>query len=391
MTELREKEKLLLRLLFSEETFEEKHMDILLPEPSIDDERIEYLMMLSIQGTRSKWKYFPEWVKPRLRGIYRYFRVEDIEGLPWLREKIALLENEGIPAMLLKGAAMRARYAADSPRQMSDFDVAVPEKHFDQAIRIFLEAGCVDTAVGAALHAKTFHDGEYTLDLHRWIFKTHGEKNSDLWENAEQIEFNRNHILVPQPVDMIVHVLDSRAHDVIVDNTMERRMKWLFDVRSVLEVSENVSWRMISDRAREMGRLPYLKLILPQFAEVFPEKLSVEELNQYFPDDDDYFRWKAKADHYKRVSERLHLTVKKRGENIYTADMAMKELHYLWTGWRCCYGPELRAAGEKMSFIRYLCYSLGTDSVPGLFRKYLPVLWKFKEEYMTNQEQRERE
>ncbi len=376
MDHLETREKLLLRLLFDDVPFEEKHIEILLPEPAIDRERLEYLLMLSILGTRRHWQYFPAWVQPRLRGIYRYFRVENIKGVPWLKEKLRLLEEQGIPVLLLKGIAMRMHYAADSPRQMDDFDIAVPADLFEKACRVMLDSGCSESAEGPALHARTFCEGDdFSLDLHQWIFKTHGDKDADVWEKAEPAVFQDRNVLVMQPADMAIHILDSQARDVIKDNTMERRMKWLFDVRSVIGAADGFSWEKIADRAKELGTLSYLTMILPVFSEVFPEKLGADELNAYFPRDGAYQSWASGMETYRRESEQYHEAMAEHEDRLYSPYMALRKLRHLWTGWRCYYKPELREAGVRMNFIQYVCFMQETGSPAELFRKYLPVMF----------------
>ncbi len=379
MIALEEKERLLLRLLSGDEPFEESCMKTLLPCPSIDDEKIEYLLMLSILGIRKRWQFFPKAVLPRLQGIYRYFRVQNVERVTWLRKIMRRLEDNGIPVLFLKGIAMRTYYETDAPRQMSDFDIAVPEQFFEEAKKIFLEAGCADTSEGAALHAVTLYNDDFSVDLHRWIFKTHGEKGTDLWERALTVSFYGSPVRILQPVDMIIHILDSRARDAVRVNQEERRMKWLFDTRRIMEQSGCEDWGEIARRAEKLRALPYLKMILPVFSEIFPEKLGAEELKHFFPKDRDYDRWFQKAERFRKETEGFLDAVSLCGDNIYTPYMALRELRHLWTGWRSCFGPELRAAGDRMNFIRYVCYSLKADSPAQLFRKYLPVLKKGRE------------
>ncbi len=374
MAGLDDREKMVLRLLFSEIPFEESCMETLLPGRSIDDEKMEYLLMLSLLGIRKRWQHFPEAFRPRLMGIYRYFRVQNLERVPWLRGLLLGLRERGIPVLFLKGIAMRTCYAPDAPRQMYDFDLAVPEERFEEAKAVFLEAGCADTSEGAALHAVTLYHGDFSIDLHRWIFKTGGEKNAGVWENTRPADFHGISVRVLQPEDMVVHTIDSCARDLVTANPTERRLKWLFDVRSVIETEGTADWKKIAERAEKLGSLPYLKMLLPQFSEVFPGTLSREDLIRYFPRDRAYEKWLSRVARYRRESEKMEEAVSLRGDRIYTPYMALREMNHLWTGWRCYFRPELRAAGNRMGFVRYVCHSLKADSPADLVRKYLPAM-----------------
>lgn len=376
MVELAEKEKMALRLLFSDIPYEESCMETLFPTASIDDERMEYLLMLSILGVKNHWKYFPEAFKPRLQGIYRYYRVENITGYLWLQKLLPRLVQLGIPVLFMKGIAMRTYFAPDMPRQMSDYDFAVPEKYFDEAKNIFLEAGWGDTSIGAALHAVTLYKDDFSVDLHRWIFKTHGDKDTDIWRKMLPADFWGISVNVLQPADMIVHILDNRARDVILDDLTHRRMKWLLDVRAVIQKAGKADWGEIAERAAVLGSLSYLKMILPEFAEVFPDILSPAEIDKYFPQDESYRKWLSRADRYRLENERFHKAVSERGEHIYTPYMALRELYHLWMGWRLYFKPELRAVGSNMTFSGFVCRSLKADDLSGLIRKYLPAVKK---------------
>ena len=150
---LTEREKILIRLLF--ETM--KKEGEALPDPDRPDmgipdleERIHsmtdhydldcpnmnYLLMLSVLGYRVDWKYFPSEIVPRLRGIHRFFQTRNVLGIPWLVERLQRLKEHEIPVMLIKGLALRYYHLPGVPRVMNDFDIAVPEDRFQEAMAL---------------------------------------------------------------------------------------------------------------------------------------------------------------------------------------------------------------------------------------------------------------
>src|SRR5262249_17204413 len=78
----------------------------------------------------------------RIRGIYRRTWVLNAIQMGEGERAIAALGEEEIPTMLLKGAAMIARWTGDSGvRMMSDFDLLVPRERARDAIARLRAAG----------------------------------------------------------------------------------------------------------------------------------------------------------------------------------------------------------------------------------------------------------
>ena len=85
-TLLTERERLLLPLLFEapeKRTTEEyrKTIERLTDYMSIDNEHISFLLMLAILGERMNWEAFPKEIIPRLKGIYRYYLVQNLAAM----------------------------------------------------------------------------------------------------------------------------------------------------------------------------------------------------------------------------------------------------------------------------------------------------------------------
>jgi Uncharacterised nucleotidyltransferase len=78
----------------------------------------------------------------RMRGIYRRTWVLNAIQLEEGERAIAALSDSEIPTMVLKGAAMVARWTGDSGvRMMADFDVLVPRERALEALSKLLEDG----------------------------------------------------------------------------------------------------------------------------------------------------------------------------------------------------------------------------------------------------------
>jgi len=236
---LKDKERVLMRLLFdqSEHPDKEKTIRDLTENMDIDTENMNYMLMLSILGFQTNWYGFPAAAIPRLKGIHRYCQAHNVMGMPWLLAQIRTLREAGIPVMMLKGLAMRSYYSKNVPRIMYDYDIAVPRGRFREAMKLLQSDDTVfkgttewsDTIIGKC------SGDNVELDVHQWIFKEMSDQDDAVWKRALAIPFYDTEVLVLSPEDMFLHQLATHAKNIIVREMAENRMKWLFDCRSLLE------------------------------------------------------------------------------------------------------------------------------------------------------------
>ena len=369
MTE--EREKLLLRLLVSGRDYTREEMETMAGDMDIDRERIEYLLMLGLLGERKGFLYIPDKVRPRITGIYRSYRVRNLLFQPFLEAKLKVLVRAGIPVMLLKGAAMRAYYAPGVVREMSDIDLAVPEERFKEALSV-LEASGMKVQDGPAPHAWTLMEGGRHIDLHRWIFKTGGDKAAgDFWEKAVPVEAGGVQVLVPAPEDMFIHVLDNRARDLILNYQVNRTMKWLYDGAMIMNTAGTPDWKHIAGRAEELLALSSLKMVLPDFAEIFPEFISGEQCREFFPRDESYLRWKRKAESFVEELKDFNTIADKWPAGSLGLPKLMRVIRHYRTQYRCFFRDDLKKAGIRMSFPDFFLFYFQAESFGELIRRYL--------------------
>ena len=162
---------------------------------------------------KTDWQYFPKNIIANLEAIHKFRQAKNIFKINWLIEKIKILNQANISVMLLKGLALKYYYAKDYPRIMSDFDIAVPEEKYDKAIKLLVDDKSIYSGRSAAYHSEIESDGR-RLEVHRWIFKNNGEKNTDIWERSQQINFFGTKVYVMCPQDMFIHQLDNRCKDI---------------------------------------------------------------------------------------------------------------------------------------------------------------------------------
>lgn len=370
------KEIYLLQMIFRSREYTEENLSVLLDGMDIDSEKMEYLLMLALLGKMHGWLYFPYEIQPRLEGIYRAERFHNIFGIPWLKEKLLLLSEKGIPMMFLKGMAMRSYYAPGFVRQMSDFDLAVPAEQFEEAQTVLLESEHDIEKGAAALHAQHIEKQGKTIDLHQWIFKTCGGMTAGLWEKSVRINFYGVSVHVLNPVDMFIHIIDCKTRDVIKNIQTDRKMKWMFDTLSVIETAgrDNWNWEDVAVRAKELGSFNYLKFLLPFFSEVFPDILKVADLKKFFPQDGDYSSWNNRVSRFSQEHREYRAYISDSKHSNGRLERFWRSLRYTWVSYFYYYGPELKKIDKNYSFVKYFCYTRQVDDIPALIKMYVKRL-----------------
>lgn len=287
-TMLTKREKYLMHVLFGGELTRDV-MQILTKDFDIDTANQNYILMLSCLGYLHNWDLFPPEIVPRLKGVHRYHQVRNSMGMPWLIRQLHVLDDAGIPVMLIKGVAMRAYYAPGTPRLMWDYDIAVPTQQYKEAVGLLGRDG--NTLKEEWEHSSAITSGKEELDLHCWIFKKNEENGSDFWERAVHFDFHGMDVCVPSPEDMLIHQLDTQSRNYFLNEAPERRMKWLYDCRCVVEAAGGLNITSIEVRAGELHVTNQVRMMLRQFCRCFPELIEKKRLDAAFPPSKEYYEW----------------------------------------------------------------------------------------------------
>ncbi len=346
------REQRLLSLLFKEHVSKED-VEHQLQGLHIDTENHYYLLMLARLGFERNWVGFPEHVIPQLKGIYRYYQAQNALLLQMLMKTIKQLNEEQITPLLIKGVAMRLHYAPGVARIMDDADIVIEGKQYDKAMSIVQGMGAA--YVGYAKHSSTYKLGHAEFDLHHVIYKNHNEKGSDIWRQVERIEVNGCHFNLLSPIDMFIHVLDTQSRDIFLNEHMNRRMKWLFDAKMVLNRMPDKDWAAIAKRAHELHCNYRVCLMMKLFAACFPEDISLADVEALFTVDQGYARWLQDAVNYR---ETIVQYVKERNVYVYkfiTPRVFKLRVKYnpLWKEYNY-QAHELKRLSPGMSYIRYV-------------------------------------
>ena len=168
---------------------------------------------------------------PGMKQARRYHR------LAWGRNKMLFhelavvlkaLSAAGIPAMLLKGAALTARYYKDlGLRPMGDLDILVPTALTEEAIRCLGPLGwkpmpCPGSgftrAYRSVVPAHSFTSAEdWELDLHWHVFDECclPDDDDDLWQGAEGVDVSGVSTAVLSPADQLLQQRMQVRHETV--------------------------------------------------------------------------------------------------------------------------------------------------------------------------------
>lgn len=194
-----------------------------------------------------------------LRGLRRKTWCENRLLFAKLAPAVAMLQQAGMPVLVLKGLPLALRYYRDAGlRPMRDMDLMVPEQHAAEANRLFESAGW-----------RNIWPGRYQLGPHDWNFRqavpyaaddgrevdlhwhalyqaTFPGADTDFWASAERLEFEGLTVEVLCPSDELFHAL---VHGPTWNEVPP--MRWVADAMTVMRASA-IDWDRL---LRLTGRL----------------------------------------------------------------------------------------------------------------------------------------
>jgi hypothetical protein len=202
---------------------------------------------------------------PRLKGVYRYAWVRNIELLDETTPAVAALEGEGIPTIILKGAPLALRfYSKQAARPMVDLDVAVPRERLAEAIRVLLAAGWTSPRVNlgaiSVSHAAIFSNARgKKLDLHWGILTETLGKPIEIrfWETAQPLDLNGVSTRMLDPALAVAHAL---VHGLRTNPVPP--VRWVADILTLIRYSAQLDWDLLVafGRAAQLTQRAYIGL-----------------------------------------------------------------------------------------------------------------------------------
>jgi hypothetical protein len=188
---------------------------------------------------------------PRLRGVYRHTWVTNQRLARHVDSGLDALKRQGIPTMVLKGAAVASTHYFDAgARAMDDIDVLVPPVHAPQALGVLRGDGWspqvrIDPVrVMRSFHAMPLADASGAkMDLH-WRALPESVRDDDFWSAAIPVTVGRADTLAPGATEQLLHTC---AHGLRVHSAP---LRWIADAAVILATAE-IDWRRLIDGVAE--------------------------------------------------------------------------------------------------------------------------------------------
>lgn len=280
-------ERTILSFALSRDGITQAQLDSFLSDWDIEKAPIFNVMLLAYATARREDLVLPPSVGPRLKGVLQYCRFQNLKKEAHFNRVAKALEEAGIPALILKGGAMKV-YRPDFPRWMNDIDFLVPAADYERAIGIAKGLGYGDPmATDHSMDLRIPGSGEALLDIHKQLELCTGKDeflNEPLFRRAWKQKVFSADGLLPCPEDMVFISLVNLYKNLERRQTQESSVTTFFDIRFLVETTPSFRWEIVRENARLTGtgfQLALASRVVSGFLDnVIPEDLCLPEPGQ---------------------------------------------------------------------------------------------------------------
>ena len=273
---LSQKEKILLDLYIKKSVTKEETDHLLYDfDYDIEKEKLTFNFLLAQLFQNNPQIEIPKDIKPRLEGVLRLFQYYNVPLLLGLKQLSKKLNENDIPVLLVKGAAMRI-LEPNKARMMYDADCAVPKEKFDKAVEISKSLGFKINGIYTNAFA-IIKDSKQQIDLHHSLVKTYKDSNKiykQLFDNAKKYNFYGSTVLIPNTEDFIFLLFNNGFDNIIYTQPFYKNVSWLFDGIYIIKNNKNINWNIIFEKAKETETLAQIKVMLELFNFFAPDIIS---------------------------------------------------------------------------------------------------------------------
>ena len=195
-------------------------------------------------------------------------------------------EEAGIPAVLLKGAALALRYYRNfGMRSMADIDLLVHPADVRRAAALLADLGWIASGVARSdllptkmrvLHAWPFEAAPlHSLDLHWTLNVRSPEVDEMLWAATETFEVESTMVRALSPADQVLHVCTHA-----VQPTWSPSSRWIVDVLTVLDApGTRIDWARMVDVARRTNATVRLQAALVELMRYASDRIPASVMD----------------------------------------------------------------------------------------------------------------
>ena len=250
-------------------SIDEGTADILFEKLDIDGTDALKLLLMAIIGQKNNWEYYPRGIIPRLKGIYKYYQVQNATDNIQISAYLKALNELDVPVLLSGGIAFRMHYLKGIPRLVSVNDFTVPSSFFEKADRI-IEEIC---SIG----------GERSADPHRPVIKLHKGtpdkrlfNEHDVWEMKSSLRsLGENVFALSFEHQLLQHMCIPFGYWMLVEKHMDRVLR----LSESIMLMENANMELLKSSAERAGLEAHLHFILKNLKDMMCSGYNTEDNN----------------------------------------------------------------------------------------------------------------
>jgi hypothetical protein len=220
------------------------------------------------------------------RAAYLETSWQNLARIARLTAVLRRFEEVGIPAVLLKGAALALRYYRNlGMRSMADIDLLVHPADVRRAAALLAELGWTQTGGAGAdlipagmrvLHAWPFEAAPlHSLDLHWTLNVRSPEVDEMYWAATGTFETDSMAIRTLSPADQVFHICTHA-----VQPSWSPSPRWMVDVMAVLDSpGAHVDWPRMVDMARRTNATVRLHAALVELRPYASDRIPASVLD----------------------------------------------------------------------------------------------------------------
>ena len=223
-----------------------------------------------------------------LRRVYLQYWADNQKLFRRLEERLAWFQTNGIPTMVLKGAALSVLHYRDKgTRPMADFDILVPEDLARDVIGRLRRDGWSAHAYCAEAPENDYfyrhihgtllthpEHGDFDLHWHVLPASTFRGADSAFWTDSVPLPLGSVVTRALNPTDQLLHVC---VHGFTVTEVVP--IRWIADALTILRTSQ-VDWRRLVELAQHLSVSIPLAATLSFLRDTFPTSIPGGVLTQ---------------------------------------------------------------------------------------------------------------
>ena len=246
-------DELLLNLIFSNKTTQED-LDKFLSQWDIEVMGGHKALILSYFMKMHPELNYPEYVAPRLKGLFQYYRFQNMKLISHYKKICNKLNLLNIDFLIFKGGCIKY-LRPDYPRVMGDIDILVDKKHWKKC-GIAAEQMGYDTCWD--IHSIDIHEKgnleEGIMDIHKYII-LHSKKEKtfipDLFKRATKQKVFGADALVPANEDLVFISLLNMVRNLRNKTSYNGIPYTLFDCKFLIDSKPDFDWNIIVENAKK--------------------------------------------------------------------------------------------------------------------------------------------